>query len=56
MGKENELLDAARTGNIAAVEKILEQKSTKKGGHLLSSLTRYDNRVIRVTCYTIIMR
>lgn len=31
MGKDNELLDAARNGNIIALEKILYQKSKRSG-------------------------
>ena len=41
MGKENELLDAARTGKLSVVEKIVGQKPAKKGGTLLSPLTRF---------------
>ena len=32
MGKEQELLDAARTGNLAAVEKLLSGKRQSAGG------------------------
>lgn len=32
MGKEQELLDAARTGNLAAVEKLLPGKRQSAGG------------------------
>lgn len=32
MGKEQELLEAARTGNVAAVEKLLSGKRATSGG------------------------
>lgn len=32
MGKEQELLEAARTGNLAAVEKLLSGKRQSAGG------------------------
>ncbi len=31
MGKDNELLEAARNGNVTVVEKILFQKSKRSG-------------------------
>lgn len=31
MGKENELLEAARNGNVTVVEKILHQKNKRSG-------------------------
>ena len=48
IGKEQELLDASRNGNIDAVEKLLanrSKKSTKSttGGALGHKLTRYGN-------------
>ncbi|EPQ17710.1 Ankyrin repeat and sterile alpha motif domain-containing protein 1B [Myotis brandtii] len=54
MGKDQELLEAARTGNVALVEKLL---SGRKGGILgggsgplpLSNLLRFCNRNYQVT-------
>ena len=48
MGKEQELLDAARTGNVQTVDKLLSNKQKKSTGggvshRLTSGLTRYDN-------------
>lgn len=31
MGKNEELLEAARNGNVAVVEKLLQQKSKRSG-------------------------
>lgn len=44
MGKESELLDAARTGNLQTVDKLLTGKPRKSvgGGVLSHRLTRYD--------------
>ena len=47
MGKEQELLDAARTGNVHTVDKLLSNKPRKSTGggvlshRLTSGLTRY---------------
>ena len=42
IGKEHDLLDAARTGNLAAVEKLLT-KQEKGKRTTVGRLTRYDN-------------
>lgn len=52
MGKEAELLEAARTGNLATVEKLLTSKSRKShvGGAIGQKLTRYE-----FICYSYMM-
>lgn len=48
MGKEHELLEAARTGNVGLVEKLLSGKKgllgSGSGSIPLPGLLRYENR------------
>lgn len=44
LGKEQELLDAARTGNSTTVERLLTKQDKGKKS-TVGKLTRYDNSV-----------
>ncbi len=53
MGKEQELLEAARTGNVGLVEKLLSGKKgllgSGSGSIPLPGLLRYENRPWRTS-------
>lgn len=54
MGKEQELIEAARTGNVALVEKLLSGKKgllgSGSGAIPLPNLLRYVNNSLLISC------